>query len=144
MSEEVGSIDQYMVETHCGLKGSQMLRSLETVLGEEGMLTKLRHIIRQQRYRGFALEHFLELLRGSLVDNIDLAQVFDFWFKSGGLPNVYVEKKDVRLRLTQLNEGRHAQVDGLAWAPMPLWPLRIALRNVTLPVTFMLSQSECQ
>ncbi len=118
-----------------------MLQSLESVTGEEALLDKIRYVVRQQRYRAFTLENFLDLLRGSLVDNIDLGQVFDFWFKSGGIPNVFVEKKDVRLRLTQLNQGRHAQVDGLSWGPMPLWPLRVALRNESLPVTFMLSQS---
>ncbi|KAI1720238.1 peptidase family m1 domain-containing protein [Ditylenchus destructor] len=137
----VENADQYNIETHCGLKGTQMLESLESIAGEEALLSKIRHIIRHQRYKNFNMEHFLELLRGQIIDNIDLAQVYDFWFKSGGIPNLAVEKRGERLRLTQMNDGRQAQVEAGDWKPMPLWPLRISLRNISLPVTFMLSQA---
>lgn len=69
-------------------------------------------------------------------------QVYEFWFKSGGIPNLLVQKKDEVLRLSQLNEGRQSQINAGNWSQMPLWPLRIALRNMTLPLTFMLSQGD--
>uniref|UniRef100_A0A915NSG3 Uncharacterized protein n=1 Tax=Meloidogyne floridensis TaxID=298350 RepID=A0A915NSG3_9BILA len=73
--------------------------------------------------------------------------VFTFWFKSGGIPNLLVEKSsnknNNRLRLVQLNNGRQSQqlLNGIQhWAKMPLWPLPIDIQNVSLPFKFMLSQ----
>uniref|UniRef100_A0A915DZN4 Peptidase M1 membrane alanine aminopeptidase domain-containing protein n=1 Tax=Ditylenchus dipsaci TaxID=166011 RepID=A0A915DZN4_9BILA len=133
--------DQYTIETHCGKKGSQMLESLDSISGEESIIAKLRNVIRHQRYKNFDFEHFLELLRGQIIDNIDLAQVYEFWFKSGGIPNLLVEKRDERLRLIQPTEGRQAQINAGSWSQMSLWPLRISVRNISLPITFMLSQA---
>ena len=142
------------IESHCALKGAQLLHSLELLTNEDTLLTVVRRLLSQQRYRNFRLEHFTELLRPLVVDNIDLgqvsgkhlkfklnlAQVFDFWFRSGGIQNLLVEKREDRLRLLQLNEGREAQTNAAHWGKMPLWPLPMAVRNVSLPVRFMLSQ----
>lgn len=66
--------------------------------------------------------------------------MFEFWFKNGGIPNLLVEKSGERMRLMQMNEGRQAQMGDGQWAKMPLWPLAISIRNVSLPFKFMLSQ----
>lgn len=67
------------IDTHCSLKGAQMLHSLETIgnrTKEANFLKKFRHIIKYQRYKSFSIDNLLELLRSNIVDSIDLAQVF--------------------------------------------------------------------
>uniref|UniRef100_A0A914MUR7 Uncharacterized protein n=1 Tax=Meloidogyne incognita TaxID=6306 RepID=A0A914MUR7_MELIC len=100
------------------------------------MLGIIKRLLVQQRYRHFRLEHLDELLRPLLIDSIDIGQVFTFWFKSGGIPNLLVEKSsnknNNRLRLVQLNNGRQSQqlLNGIQhWAKMPLWPLPIDIQN---------------
>ncbi|KAL3121176.1 hypothetical protein niasHT_002171 [Heterodera trifolii] len=138
MMPDWAGIDE--IFAHCSLKGTKMLNSLEQIAGEKVFLQTIRRLITQQRYRSFSLGQFVDLLRPHLVDSIDLGQVFEFWFRSGGIPNLLVEKRDERIRLRQLNDGRQAQLGGGPWAKMPLWPLPIAIRNISLPFKFMLSQ----
>jgi hypothetical protein len=135
-----------------------MLASLEMLTSEDTMLAIVRRLLIQHRYRNFRLENFIELLRPLLVDNIDLGQVwtlincniyssmfflfwvYDFWFKNGGIQNLLAEKTEDRLRLVQQNEGRQAQMNAGQWARMPLWPLAVSIRNVSLPFKLMLSK----
>jgi aminopeptidase N len=118
----------------CGGKGSQLLESLETVFGTDSVLKKIRTMLREHAYHSFSMDNFLSLLRYNIVDSVDLAQIYEFWFRSAGITNLRLEQIDERLRLTQMNIsgfGRHATL---------LSPLRIAIRNLSLPVSFMLSQ----
>ncbi|KAF7634056.1 Peptidase_M1 domain-containing protein [Meloidogyne graminicola] len=140
------------IKSHCSFKGVQLFNSIEYLIGQKGeliMLSIIQRLLIQQRYRHFRLEHLDELLRPLLIDNIDIGQVFTFWFKNGGIPNLLIEKsldknKNNRLRLIQLNNGRQSQqlINGNIhhWNKMPLWPLPINIQNVTLPFQFMLSQ----
>uniref|UniRef100_A0A183CG76 Peptidase_M1 domain-containing protein n=1 Tax=Globodera pallida TaxID=36090 RepID=A0A183CG76_GLOPA len=138
MMPDWAGIDE--IFAHCALKGAQLISSLEQIAGERVLLQVIQRLIAQQRYRSFGLSHFVDLLRPHLADSIDLGQVFEFWFRSGGIPNLLVEKREERVRLRQLNEGRQAQLGGGPWAKMSLWPLPIAIRNISLPFKFMLSQ----
>lgn len=52
-----------------------MLESLETVFGKDSILTKIRQLIAQFKYRNFDFGSFLSLLQTDIVDSIDLAQV---------------------------------------------------------------------
>lgn len=63
------------VNIHCGNKGAQMLESLETVFGSDSVLKKIKTLLREHSYHSFSLESFLSLLRFSIVDSVDLAQV---------------------------------------------------------------------
>ncbi|KAI6196753.1 hypothetical protein M3Y94_01146100 [Aphelenchoides besseyi] len=125
------SPDESEVEIICGGKGAQFLESLETVFGADSILKKIRALIREFAYRNFSLEDFLALLRFNIVDSVDLAQIYEFWFRTAGIANLRVEQINERLRLTQINSTSQ---------PMPLNPIRIAVRNLSLPVSFMLSQ----
>ncbi|KAE9554218.1 hypothetical protein FO519_002582 [Halicephalobus sp. NKZ332] len=138
LSEDATEIQ---ITSHCGLKGVVQLESLETVLGEPLMLAKIRSLVTQHKFRTYKLESLLEHLRMHLVDSsINLAQVYEFWHMNGGIPSVHVEKVEEKVRFTQLNRNRQSQIGNHFWAPMPLWPLRLSIRNLTLPVTFMVSQ----
>uniref|UniRef100_A0A1I8B8W3 Peptidase_M1 domain-containing protein n=1 Tax=Meloidogyne hapla TaxID=6305 RepID=A0A1I8B8W3_MELHA len=151
LQEDIVEWLTHKIKTHCSLKGVQFFTSIERLINSKGELTMLgiiQRLLVQQRYRHFRLEHLDELLRPLLVDSIDIGQVFTFWFKSGGIPNLLVEKSsnknnNNRLRLVQLNNGRQSQqlLNGVQhWSKMPLWPIPIDVQNVTLPFKFMLSQ----
>ncbi|CAK5083891.1 unnamed protein product [Meloidogyne enterolobii] len=149
LQEDIVEWLTHKIKTHCSLKGVLFLNSIErlTNKSELTMLGIIKRLLVQQRYRHFRLEHLDELLRPLLIDSIDIGQVFTFWFKSGGIPNLLVEKSsnknNNRLRLVQLNNGRQSQqlLNGIQhWAKMPLWPLPIDIQNVSLPFKFMLSQ----
>ena len=132
---------EVQINSHCGLKGVIQLESLESVLGEPLILAKIRSLVTQYKFRTFKVESLLEHLRMHLVDSsINLAQVFEFWQMNGGIPSIHVEKIDEKVRFTQLNRNRQAQIGNHFWNAMPLWPLRLSIRNLTLPVTFMVSQ----
>lgn len=127
--------------SHCALKGVIQLESLESILGEGTFLSKITSLISQHKFRTYRIESLLEHLRMHLIDgSINLSQVFEFWRKNGGIPNLFVEKMDEKIRLTQINRNRQSQIGNYLWAPMPLWPLRISIRNLSLPVNFMVSQ----
>ncbi|KAI6242943.1 hypothetical protein M3Y99_00203900 [Aphelenchoides fujianensis] len=105
--------DEDEVAITCGGRGAQMLESLTTVFGEDSIVNKIRSLIREFGYRNFALEDFMALLRVNIVDSVDLAQMGE------------------RIRLTQMNASTHSS---------PLSPIRVSIRNLTLPLSFMLSQ----
>uniref|UniRef100_A0A914Z1N4 Peptidase M1 membrane alanine aminopeptidase domain-containing protein n=1 Tax=Panagrolaimus superbus TaxID=310955 RepID=A0A914Z1N4_9BILA len=129
------------IQSHCALKGVIQLESLESILGEATFLSKITSLISQHKFRTYRIESLLEHLRMHLIDgSINLSQVFEFWRKNGGIPNLFVEKLDEKIRLTQINRNRQSQIGNYLWAPMPLWPLRISIRNLSLPVNFMVSQ----
>ncbi|CAK5029290.1 unnamed protein product [Meloidogyne enterolobii] len=149
LQEDIVEWLTHKIKTHCSLKGVLFFNSIEhlTNKSELTILGIIKRLLVQQRYRHFRLEHLDELLRPLLIDSIDIGQVFTFWFKSGGIPNLLVEKSsnknNNRLRLVQLNNGRQSQqlLNGIQhWAKMPLWPLPIDIQNVSLPFKFMLSQ----
>lgn len=52
-----------------------MLNSLEILTNERTLLDILHRLLIQQRYRNFHFDHFRDLLRPILLDNIDLGQV---------------------------------------------------------------------
>lgn len=132
--------DINQINSHCGLKGVIQLESLETIIGEAAMFTKIKSLVTQHKFRTFTMESLLEHLRMHLIDSsINLAQVYEFWQQNGGIPNLYVEKIGEKIRLTQLNRYRQAQIGNFNWGAMPLWPLRLDIRNLSLPVSFMVS-----
>lgn len=131
-----------------------MLESVDSVLNSS-LIYIVRQLIAQNKHRMFKIETFLSYLRNNLVDqNINLAQVcftifrphflkvFEFWQKNGGIPNLYVEKIDERVRLIQMNNGRKAQLGSSNWIQMPLWPLHISIQDLVLPTNFMISQGK--
>ncbi|CAD5211464.1 unnamed protein product [Bursaphelenchus okinawaensis] len=122
------------ISLRCGHKGAQYLESLETVFGEDTVLDKIRGLIRQYSYKTFSLDTFLQSLKSHIVDGIDLAQIYDFWFHTPGIPNLKLEQINERVRLTQFIPEDSNDKD------LTLFPLRIAIRNLSLPVSFMLSQ----
>ncbi|CAD5215817.1 unnamed protein product [Bursaphelenchus xylophilus] len=122
------------ISLRCGHKGTQYLESLETVFGEETILDKIRSLIRQFSYKSFSLNSFLQMLKSHIVDGIDLSQIYDFWYHTGGIPNLRLEQINERVRLTQFIPSRDHEQD------LTLFPLRIAIRNLSLPISFMLSQ----
>ncbi|KAK0395325.1 hypothetical protein QR680_001231 [Steinernema hermaphroditum] len=96
-------ITHSQIESRCGLKGAVMLESLETVVGENAVLTAIRRLT-SSKHRSFHFRDFTESFRSISVDkNINIAMVLDFWNHNGGQPLLSVTRNETLISLRQMN-----------------------------------------
>lgn len=132
--------------THCYLKGVVLYQALEQLVGTEVFEQKIRNFINQFKFRSYRLCDLLVAFNDQYVDGrTPVAQVFDFWYKNGGFPQLLAQRDYDRneIRLTQANMGKLAQLGSAAWRSAPLWPLPITVRtsqgDTPSPVRVMIS-----
>uniref|UniRef100_A0A0K0CX83 Peptidase_M1 domain-containing protein n=1 Tax=Angiostrongylus cantonensis TaxID=6313 RepID=A0A0K0CX83_ANGCA len=99
------------INSHCYLKGVVLLQTLETMVSEDYMLAVIRSLVATKT--SFDLENLLFYFKDIAVDvNVTLAQVYKFWFTTGGFPAIKVSSTVSNIELRQLSE-------------LP-WPLRLS------------------
>ncbi|EYB89459.1 hypothetical protein Y032_0232g3067 [Ancylostoma ceylanicum] len=115
------NITQSLITGHCYLKGVVLLESMETVVGEDYMLSAIRNLVATRM--SFDMSSFLLYFRDIPVDqNISLAQVYEYWFITGGFPALQLSNSPLSFELQQLN-------------PSP-WPLRLSSKQGLPPFLF--------
>ncbi|VDM53183.1 unnamed protein product [Angiostrongylus costaricensis] len=116
------------INSHCYLKGVVLLETLETMVSEDYMLAVIRSLVATKT--SFDLENLLFYFDDIAVDvNVTLAQVYKFWFTTGGFPAIKVSSNVPSIELRQLSEF-----------PWPLWlssyqplPRFIFAKTISLP-----------
>ncbi|CAB3409805.1 unnamed protein product [Caenorhabditis bovis] len=103
-------VNQDMINRHCYLKGVVLLDSLESVVGEQFMLSVVKSLAAS--HSTFNLTVFTSFFDQIRVDrNATVGQIYEYWFTQGGYPAILVENNGPSSRLQQLSR--------------PLWPLKM-------------------
>ncbi|TMS35046.1 hypothetical protein L596_002525 [Steinernema carpocapsae] len=132
----------FEVQSRCGLKGTAIIESVESVVGEKALYSTIRNLLATFKQRCFTFHDFAKAFRKVNAEgNLNLEMILELWEQNGGQPHLSVSKNDTRIGLRQMNVGRQAKTASGTWASMPLWPLKIELQNVQLPFNFMISQA---
>ncbi|KAK6749930.1 hypothetical protein RB195_002129 [Necator americanus] len=109
------------ISSHCYLKGVVLLESIETVVGEDFILSAIRNLVATRN--SFDLSSFLLYFKDVPVDrNISLAQVYEYWFITGGFPALKVSNTALSFELQQFSAE--------------LWPLRLSSKQGLPPFLF--------
>ncbi|CAJ0585892.1 unnamed protein product, partial [Mesorhabditis spiculigera] len=136
---ELGEGLEQALGSRCGLKGVLYLESLETILGERDLLQRINALIFTAKDAHFSLATFMRHISSRVDEDVDLAQVYNFWYRSRGVPHLAVKRVRDSLQLTQETANRSIETkDGKE--EMSLWPLVLDFSDFQLPLHFMLSQ----
>ncbi|CAI5449682.1 unnamed protein product [Caenorhabditis angaria] len=121
MPEEV---NQELINRHCYLKGVVLLDTLESVVGEQFMISVIKSLVGS--HSSFNLTTFTSYFDQIRVDrNATVGQIYEYWFTQGGYPSILVENNGPSSRLQQLSK--------------PLWPLKMT-STLSIP-QFVFSES---
>ncbi|CAI2351788.1 unnamed protein product [Caenorhabditis sp. 36 PRJEB53466] len=117
-------ISQELINRHCYLKGVVLLDTLESVVGEQFMLSVIKSLVGS--HSSFNLTTFTSYFDQIRVDrNATVGQIYEYWYTTGGYPSILVENNGPSSRLQQLSR--------------PLWPLKMT-STLSIP-QFVFSES---
>ncbi|CAJ0960193.1 unnamed protein product, partial [Mesorhabditis belari] len=135
---ELDEVTDREITSICGLKGVLFLESIESIIGERDLLQHVNALIFTTKDAHFNLNSFMKQISSRIDEDVDLAQVYAFWFRSRGVPHLMVKRVRDSLQLTQIT-NRTMEIDGVQ-AAMTIWPLILDFSDFQLPLHFMLSQ----
>ncbi|CAI5442562.1 unnamed protein product [Caenorhabditis angaria] len=138
-------LEDYPTETEisekCGLKGVQMLESIESLIGEKTMLSKINELIYNSPKGSFDSHTFYEILNEKVDGDIYVSQLLHFWREHGGLPYMDIDRLGNSIKILQHEGNVTVKNAQNTWERIPLWPLPMQFTEFRLPIQIMLSHA---
>ncbi|ULU07672.1 hypothetical protein L3Y34_018994 [Caenorhabditis briggsae] len=140
---ETLKLDEYPNEMEisekCGLKGVAMLESIEFLIGEKTMISKINEMIYNSKKGAYSSETLYGLLNSTVDADIYVSQLLHYWRQHGGLPFMTVDRLGNSIKITQNGSNMTVKNEMGTWERMPLWPLPLKFTEFKLPIQIMIS-----
>ncbi|VDM44898.1 unnamed protein product [Toxocara canis] len=123
------AISMDLINRRCYMKGVIFLESLESLIGQDKILSAIRQLLYRYRLSNFDIYEFGAVIANFTVDDkINLQNAFHYWIRTNGFPSVSVRLTEsvIHIKQSLLDEA--------------LWPIPLQFRDPEIPIRIMLTE----